>query len=481
MREGKLKIGDEAYALELLSNVHGADPRRPVRELVENGADWDANSILVVVNKRASEPYIMCRDNGKGMSLKTLLDLPENICNSIKRRMQMKTGGVHGIGLLSFNTIGTRLRIISRARGSADTNALELDGLKIYKQIDVERPLDEPGTELYVYGIDRNKKLLDAERLAEYLAEEFEEDLIEGKFKLEIQQDGRKIAVTRERMIAGTPIISGRKLGTEWGEILVTINYGGRGGVALTRRGITVINNIADFPDIENDVWKSGKIGGSIKFDMINVSTDKKTPIRDERFNALIATVKTLEPEITGAIRKLEQEETEKSKERLLKYLASRLDEVLKGLHFDRIRALMEARKKAELEAEVGAAKGAAFGGDDISSGEKEGKPPISKGTRKKSLRSIYGISWIEESDLEHPKSRSRFDAKFGTVYINRVHPDFTKKVLKARNDFEKLDYYYKLTIKEIVLHQYEGAPPADVLEKLLDLQLAMEKSPPAL
>ena len=60
----------------------------------------------------------------------------------------------------------------------------------------------------------------------------------------------------------------------------------------------------------------------------------------------------------------------------------------------------MEARKKAELEAEVGGAKRAAFG-DDSSSREKEGKPPISKGTRKKSLKSNYGINWIEESDLE--------------------------------------------------------------------------------
>src|SRR5208282_6537962 len=130
MREGKLKIGDEAYALELLANVHGADPRRPVRELVENGADWDATAITVIVNKRATEPYVMCRDNGRGMTLKTLLDLPENICNSIKRRMQMKTGGVHGIGLLGYNTIGNRLKIISRAHGSADTNAIELIGLK---------------------------------------------------------------------------------------------------------------------------------------------------------------------------------------------------------------------------------------------------------------------------------------------------------------------------------------------------------------
>jgi hypothetical protein len=50
-----------------------------------------------------------------------------------------------------------------------------------------------------------------------------------------------------------------------------------------------------------------------------------------------------------------------------------------------------------------------------------------------------------------------------------------------TRNDFEKLDYFYKLTTKEIVLHQFEGAPPVNVLEKLIDIQLAREKAPPGL
>jgi len=48
--------------------------------------------------------------------------------------------------------------------------------------------------------------------------------------------------------------------------------------------------------------------------------------------------------------------------------------------------------------------------------------------------------------------ARSRFDPKFGTVYINKVHPDYSRKVLKAKTELEQLDYYYKLAIKEIVL-----------------------------
>lgn len=481
MIEGKLRIADEDYALELLSNVHREDPRRPIRELVENSVDAESTSMSVVVNKRASDPYIMCRDNGEGISLKVLIEVPQRICDSIKRRMKMKTGGVHGIGLLSFYTIGNRLRIISRSKSSADSNALEIEGLKKYRQISVERPLEQSGTEVYIYGIEKERKLLNAERLAEYLADEFEDGLLEGKFKLEIQQDSRRIPVTRERLMVGTPIIIDRRISTEWGDIIASIYYGGKGGVALTRRGITIVNNLAGLPDLEGEVWRSGKVSGAIRFDSINVSTDKKNPIRDDVFKGLVARVQELEPEITDWIRKLEESEKEKSKERLYKYLASRLDEVLRELNFDRIKALMEAGKKAgrEMEAEIG--KGVAFTGGENKAEKKVGRPPTSKGDVKRLLRSAYGINWMEESDLEHPKSRSRFDHKFGTIYVNKAHPDFVKKVLNAKNDFEELDYYYKITAKELVLHQFDGAPAPDVVEKLLDIQFAMEKSPPAL
>src|SRR6266699_3911776 len=181
MIEGSLKIGDEEYAIDLLSKVHAGDPRRPVKELVENSADAGARSIIVVVNKRASDPYIMCRDDGFGMRRDVLQKLPQNIANSIKRKMKEGTRGVHAIGLLGFKTIGEKLRIVTRAKGSADTNALEFDGLKRYKEIPVERPLDDQGTEVYIYGIDREKRLLNAERLVEYLSEEFESDLLESK------------------------------------------------------------------------------------------------------------------------------------------------------------------------------------------------------------------------------------------------------------------------------------------------------------
>jgi hypothetical protein len=482
--EGRLRIGDEDYALQLLSNVHREDPRRPIRELVENSADSGATTIEVEVNKKSTEPYVMCRDNGAGVSEENLLNLPERICNSIKREMRLKTGGVHGIGLLSFNTVGDRLKIVSRAADSNETNSIEFQGLKKYRQVAVEKPFEAPGTEVYIYGIDHEKRLLNIERLAEYLAGEFEGDLVEGKFRLRLTQEGKVINVTRDRLIFGTPIITARRIPTEWGNILVNLYYGGKVGVALTRRGITVVNNIASLPDIEGEVWKSGKVSGSVKFDSLNVSTDKKNPIRDILFKTLIEKIQQIEPEVVEWIRKIEEDEREKARERLHKYLAERLDEVLKDLNFDRVKTLIAAGKsRSELETEASdvSGTGVALAHGDGTANQRTGKPPASIGDTRKSLRSAYGINWVEESDLQHPKSRSRFDPRFGTIFVNKAHPDFTRRVVKASSEQEKLDYYYKLTIKEVVLHQFDGAPSTDVLDRLLDVEFAMEKAPPAL
>jgi len=194
MREELIEIDDEPQAMKLIADVLGTDPRRPIRELVENGADCEATIITVVVNKRNSDSYIMCQDNGRGMTTDFLQRLPEIIKVSIKRRME---GTSHrGIGLLGYNLIGNRLKIVSRARGSVETRAIELIGLKRYRQIDLEEAFDAAGTEIFIFGIDKNQQLLDAEHLAQYLAVEFEQDLLQSKFKLEVRQDSKRIPVS---------------------------------------------------------------------------------------------------------------------------------------------------------------------------------------------------------------------------------------------------------------------------------------------
>ncbi|MEO8506095.1 MAG: ATP-binding protein [Betaproteobacteria bacterium] len=69
---------------------------------------------------------------------------------------------------------------------------------------------------------------------------------------------------------------------------------------------------------------------------------------------------------------------------------------------------------------------------------------------------------------------RSRFDAERNLVVINNGHRDF---VYAARNKMLKLRYICRLFAKELVLKNFVGIPPDQLLERLLELTLYTEEN----
>ena len=69
---------------------------------------------------------------------------------------------------------------------------------------------------------------------------------------------------------------------------------------------------------------------------------------------------------------------------------------------------------------------------------------------------------------------RSRYDAERNLVVINNGHRDF---VYAARNKSLKLRYVCRLFAKELVLRNFVGAPPDQLLERLLELTLYTEEN----
>ena len=69
---------------------------------------------------------------------------------------------------------------------------------------------------------------------------------------------------------------------------------------------------------------------------------------------------------------------------------------------------------------------------------------------------------------------RSRFDAERNLVVINNGHRDF---VYAARNKTLKLRYVCRLFAKELVLKNFVGIPPDQLLERLLELTLYTEEN----
>jgi len=69
---------------------------------------------------------------------------------------------------------------------------------------------------------------------------------------------------------------------------------------------------------------------------------------------------------------------------------------------------------------------------------------------------------------------RSRYDGERNLVVINNGHRDF---VYAARNKMLKLRYICRLFAKELVLKNFMGIPPDQLLERLLELTLYTEEN----
>ena len=69
---------------------------------------------------------------------------------------------------------------------------------------------------------------------------------------------------------------------------------------------------------------------------------------------------------------------------------------------------------------------------------------------------------------------RSRFDATRNIIVVNNGHRDF---VYAARNKSLKLRYLVRLYIKELVLKNFPGLPPDQLLERMVELSLRTEEN----
>jgi hypothetical protein len=69
---------------------------------------------------------------------------------------------------------------------------------------------------------------------------------------------------------------------------------------------------------------------------------------------------------------------------------------------------------------------------------------------------------------------RSRYDPEHNVIVINNGHRDF---VFASRNKLLKLRYICRLFAKELVVKNFSGIPPGDLLERLIELSLYTEEN----
>ena len=69
---------------------------------------------------------------------------------------------------------------------------------------------------------------------------------------------------------------------------------------------------------------------------------------------------------------------------------------------------------------------------------------------------------------------RSRFDAEKNLIVVNNGHRDF---VYASRSRAVKIRYISRLYAKELVLKNFPGLPPDQLIERLIELTLYTEEN----
>lgn len=78
-------------------------------------------------------------------------------------------------------------------------------------------------------------------------------------------------------------------------------------------------------------------------------------------------------------------------------------------------------------------------------------------------FESVPGESW-----------RSRFDSTWNIIVVNNGHRDF---VYAAQNKSLNIRYLIRLYTKELVLKNFVGLPPDQLLERMVELSLRTEEN----
>src|SRR5712691_398311 len=121
-----LQIGDDQNAILLIQQTQ-TDPQKAVAELVENSIDAKAKRITISRVRRNRELCLIVSDDGEGIRAGVdgepdMEYVAENICNSIKRKLNPKqrevVQGQFGIGILGFAAVGQELILRSKRPGT---------------------------------------------------------------------------------------------------------------------------------------------------------------------------------------------------------------------------------------------------------------------------------------------------------------------------------------------------------------------------
>ncbi len=332
---GTLRIGDQWNAINIIAHSQ-THPLKAICELTENAIDAGAMHVHILRRRHKGDVYLEVVDNGRGVAPDEagnpdFLRIATHLCDSMKRHLDAQhRQGVHGefgIGLLSFWSLGTELRMI--AGGPAGMlHELELTrGGRTYTIRPVRGQLPTGGTRVIVGPLlEATKKLVTGDKVARYLSAELRDRIRNTGVKIEVvDRVSRSEQLVTPREFDGERLEIPRRCKTPLGDVHVELymrceSSQPDAAIALCKDGTRVLRDVCELLPFQHAPWNDGRLEGLLDFDPLVLAPGTRSGIvADTAFDAFVAAAAALEPEVRAALEQREQAETDRASRQILK------------------------------------------------------------------------------------------------------------------------------------------------------------------
>jgi hypothetical protein len=345
---GTLQIGDQWNAISIIAHSQ-THPLKAICELTENAIDAGATHLTILRRRHKGDVYLEIGDNGRGVApdeagVPDFQRIATHLCDSMKRHLDARhRAGVHGefgIGLLSFWSLGSELRMISGGPG-VPLHELELKrGERGYTIRPARGQLPMGGTRVIVGPLlEATKKLVTGDKVARYLSAELRDRIRKTSVKIEVvDRVARSEQLVTPREFDGERLELPRRCETPLGDVHVELyvrceSSQPDAGIALCKDGTRVLRDVAELLPFQHAPWNDGRLEGLLDFDPLTLAPGTRSGIvADEAFDALVKAAEAMEPEILAALEQREQAETDRASRQILKQVHKALATALADL-----------------------------------------------------------------------------------------------------------------------------------------------------
>jgi hypothetical protein len=368
----RLSAPDDWTLIEHIGRSQSTDPRRSLKELVDNAIDAFSREpsyspkkgkiVSIKINRNSTHDWIKVVDNAVGWEPdstgKPNFEFSaQHIGDSIKKKIvefqrareEGKAIGQYALGLLSFWALGNRLTIFSRCRLSDGRvgNCSKMVWLRSVREasiVDITNPPEElaesSGCVAVVDQLEKARMyLITGNQLKVFLARACRSRLMKTGVTVEIECKGKK-EIVRPMKYEGTPFPlkqyqTKNGFGTVELEIFLPPKLESPDEeyrVPIFSRGAKVYDDITEIEELDIYPWNAKKVYGQIDYPYGNITPSRNAFVNDDFLEAFIQGMKEITKELSMQVDELEAFKRKRTRKKFYEVFEKTWQEILNGL-----------------------------------------------------------------------------------------------------------------------------------------------------